>query len=65
MPHGKTQFQKTWLGKTDRNGHLIGQTLEEDPTPYTETCTLCSSSFKCDNFGLQQVMSHADGKGHT
>ena len=35
MTHGKTQFQKTWLGKTDRNGHLIGQTLEEDPTPYT------------------------------
>ena len=53
MPHGKTQFQKTWLGKTDRNGHLIGQTLEEDPTPYTLTCTLCASSFKCDNFGLQ------------
>ena len=65
MPHGKTQFQKTWLRKTDRNGHLIGQTSEEDPTPYTVTCTLCSYSFKCDNFGFQQVMSHADGKGHT
>ena len=64
MPHGKTQFQKSWLGKTDRNGHLIGSWLKEDSTPYTVTCTLCASSFKCDNSGFQQVMSHADGKGH-
>ena len=64
MPHGKTQFQKSWLGKTDRNGHLIGSWLKEDSTPYTVTCALCASSFKCDNSGIQQVMSHADGKGH-
>ena len=67
MPHGKTHFQTTWLTKTETNGHCIGQCLKEDKTPYTAytvTCILCSSSFKCDNSGLRQIMSHADGKGH-
>ena len=64
MPHGKTHFQKSWLKKTDSNGHCIGQWLKEDKTPYTVTCILCSTSFKCDNSGLKQIMSHADGKGH-
>lgn len=64
MPHGKTHFQKSWLKKTDSNGHCIGQWLKEDKTPYTVTCILCSTMFKCDNSGLKQIMSHADGKGH-
>ena len=38
--------------------------LKEDKTPYTVTCILWSTSFKCDNSGLKQIMSHADGKGH-
>ena len=64
MPHGKTHFQTAWLKKTDYKGHRIGQCLKEDKTPYTVTCILCSTSFKYDNSGLKQVMSHADGKGH-
>ena len=64
MPHGKTQFQKSWLERSDNNGHSIGQWLKEDKSPYSVTCTLCSTSFRCDNSGLKQVLSHADGKGH-
>ena len=64
MPHGKTQFQKSWLERSDNNGHSIGQWLKEDKSPYSVTCTLCSTSFRCDNSGLKQVLSRADGKGH-
>ena len=63
MPHGKTQFQKSWLERSDNNGHSIGQWLKEDKSPYSVTCTLYSTSFRCDNSGLKQVLSHADGKG--
>ncbi|CAM1296488.1 QTRT1 (predicted) [Pycnogonum litorale] len=64
MPKAKTKYSKSWLEKKDGNGHIVGQWLKEEDSPYSAKCTLCVRSIKCDNSGFKQILAHADRDEH-
>lgn len=65
MPHGDTKFKSSWLTEKDGNGHKIGDWLQEVKNDqYVAKCIVCTSTFKCSNSGLKQVLQHAEGQKH-
>ena len=65
MPHGKTKFNHSWLGKTDCNGHLLRTWCAKDSSSdFAGYCLLCKKTIQCGNNGAVQILKHAEGQKH-